>query len=299
MILVVSCPILFGLLFQSSFNLSWNQGHGGFIFALVLIIIELLNIKNILIDKNRILISLISSVFVIMYFVSLQYGFRSYLENVALTYNVKLVLSWMLMWDFVIITIFVIIILGIFLGRKFMKLVPAVPVFLFGNSVILLLDAVFPYDTLGLLQYVVPYILKLNANIITYTNIGTAIASDNLLFLNGDYGPFAFKVFWPSAGVHSVIIYSLVMAAFLLKMNIDKKRKIMYFGIGIFGTISINLIRIFLLSIFVLKVSTNAIKFEEFHSVAGEIIFIPWLIIFLITVILIESKIIEKKLNSN
>ena len=156
------------------------------------------------------------------------------------------------------------------------------------------LDAFFPYDTLGPLQYVVPYLVQTNAWIITALDLGVASARDNLLFLRGDHGPFALQVFWPSAGVHSVIIYSLVMMAFLLKMNIQRNRKAMYFVIGILGTIGVNMIRIFSLSLFALKVSTNAAEFEEYHSVAGEIMFLPWLFIFLLIVTAIETKRMKK-----
>ena len=115
-----------------------------------------------------------------------------------------------------------------------------------------------------------------------------------LLFLKGEHGPFALQVFWPSAGVHSVIIYSLVMMAFLLKMNIPRNRKAGYFVIGILGTVGVNMIRIFSLSVFALKVSTNANEFEEFHSVAGEIMFLPWLFIFLLLVTAIETRRIKR-----
>ena len=115
------------------------------------------------------------------------------------------------------------------------------------------------------------------------------------MFLQGEHGPFALQVFWPSAGVHSVIIYSLVMMAFLLKMNIQRKRKALYFGLGILGTIIINLIRIFSLSLFALKVSTNPAEFEEYHSIAGEIMFLPWLFVFLLVVTFIESRRLKKK----
>jgi thaumarchaeosortase len=114
------------------------------------------------------------------------------------------------------------------------------------------------------------------------------------MFLKGDHGPFALQVFWPSAGVHSIIIYSLVMMAFLFKMNIPPKRKAVYFVLGIIGTISVNMIRIFSLSLFALKISTNVAAFEEFHSVAGEIMFLPWLFVFLLIVTYVETKRIKK-----
>ena len=137
--------------------------------------------------------------------------------------------------------------------------------------------------------------VQTNVWIINIFDLGIATARDNLMFLQGEHGPFALQVFWPSAGVHSVIIYSLVMMAFLLKMNIQRKRKALYFGIGIVGTIIINLIRIFSLSLFALKVSTNPVEFEEYHSVAGEIMFLPWLFVFLLVVTFIESRRLKKK----
>ncbi|MDX1533161.1 MAG: thaumarchaeosortase, partial [Nitrosopumilaceae archaeon] len=47
---------------------------------------------------------------------------------------------------------------------------------------------------------------------------------------------------------------------------------------------------IFSLSWYALKVTTNAEKWEEFHSVAGEIMFLPWLFAFLMIVMIIESR---------
>jgi len=148
---------------------------------------------------------------------------------------------------------------------------------------------------LGPLQYFVPHLVQTNVWIINAFDLGVATARDNLMFLRGDHGPFALQVFWPSAGVHSVVIYSLVMMAFLLKMNIKQSRKFMYFGLGILGTIIINMIRIFSLSVFALKVSTNPVEFEEYHSVAGEIMFLPWLFAFLLVVTVIETKRMKKK----
>jgi thaumarchaeosortase len=108
--------------------------------------------------------------------------------------------------------------------------------------------------------------------------------------LNGLHGPFALQVFWPSAGVHSMIIYTLVMLAFLLKMDIPLQRKLVYFVIGTIGTAAVNLIRIISLSLFALMITTNVNEWEAFHSVAGEIMFLPWLGIYLASVMFIESK---------
>lgn len=293
-IAIIASPIVFALVvFPDSFSLSWNQGRGGFLFALVFVVAELIGLK-IIISKKRLLAVIPLAAMVIVYLIGLEYGLRDYLIASATQFNVQLVYSWTWMWDFIVMGIFVIVALSIFFGKRWVRIAPAGPIFLGGSAIILSLDAFFPYDSLGPLQYVVPYLVQTNVWLVNLFHLGTATAHGNMMFLKGDFGPMVLQVFWPSAGVHSIIIYSLVMGAFLLKMNIPRNRKAVYFGLGIAGTIGVNMIRIFSLSWYALKVTTDAKQWEEFHSVAGEIMFLPWLFIFLLVVILIETKRLKK-----
>ena len=293
-IAIIASPIIFALVvFPDSFSLSWNQGRGGYLFALVFIVAELIGLK-IIISKKRLIAVIPLSAIVIAYLVGLEYGLRDYLLASAEQFNVQLIYSWTWMWDFIVMCIFVIVALSIFFGKRWIRIAPAGPIFLGGSAIILSLDAFFPYDSLGPLQYIVPYLVQTNVWLVNVFDLGTATARDNIMFLKGDFGPMVLQVFWPSAGVHSIIIYSLVMGAFLLKMNIPRNRKAVYFGLGIAGTIGVNMIRIFSLSWYALKVTTDAKQWEEFHSVAGEIMFLPWLFVFLLVVILIETKRLKK-----
>jgi len=289
-IILIASPIVFSLVaYPDSFSLSWNQGRGGFLFALAFVVAELAGLR-LGISKNRLLAVVPLAAIVIVYLVALENGLRDYINAGAEIYDVQLIYSWTWMWDFVIMTAFVIAALSIYFGKRWIRIAPAGPIFLAGSAIILSLDAFFPYDSLGPLQYFVPYLVNLNVWLIGLFDLGVATARDNLMYLRGDHGSFALQVFWPSAGVHSIIIYSLVMMAFLLKMNIPRNRKAIYFTLGILGTIIVNVIRIFALSWYALKVTTNAEKWEEFHSVAGEIMFLPWLFIFLMIVMVIETR---------
>jgi thaumarchaeosortase len=293
--LLIASPILFVLaVYPDSFSMSWNQGRGGFLFGLAFIVAEIIGVKFI-VSKRRLIFGIPLAAVTIIYFVLLDFGLHDFIINAAPAFNVQLIYSWEWFWDFLVITIFAISASILMFGKKWIRIVIAGPVFLGGSAIILSLDAFFPYDTLGPLQYFVPHLVQTNVWIINAFDLGVATARDNLMFLQGDHGPFALQVFWPSAGVHSVVIYSLVMMAFLLKMNIKQNRKFMYFGLGILGTIIINMIRIFSLSVFALKVSTNPVEFEEYHSVAGEIMFLPWLFAFLLVVTVIETKRMKKK----
>ncbi len=293
-IILIASPTVFALAaFPDTFTLSWNQGRGGFLFAMAFVAAELVGLK-LGIPKKKLLAVVPLAVLVIIYFIALENGLRDYIEQGAEQYNVELILSWIWMWDFIIMTAFVIAALFIYFGTKWIRISPAGPIFLGGSAIILSLDAFFPYDALGPLQYFVPHLVNLNVGLITLFDLGTATARDNLMYLRGDHGSMALQVFWPSAGVHSIIIYSLVTGAFLLKMNIPRNRKAVYFGLGILGTITVNVIRIFALSVYALKVTTDAEKWEEFHSFAGEIMFLPWLFIFLLIVTTVETRRIKK-----
>ncbi len=296
--LLLVSPILYTLaIAPDTFNMSWNQGRGGFLFALAFIAAELVGTKF-AISKNRIYGVLPLAGATMAYFTLLNFGLRSSIHAAAAAYNVRLVDSWLWMWDFAIMALYVAAALTVLYGAKWLRIAPAGPIYLAGSAIILSLDAFFPYDTLGPLQVIVPYMLQIDGWFVNTLGFGHAVIRENMMLLTGKHGSMALQVFWPSAGVHSMIIYTLVMMAFLLKMNIEPKRKLMYFAIGATGTVIVNMIRIFSLSLFVLLVSTNSAQFEEFHSIAGEIMFLPWLAGYLFLVMYLEGKRARLKLSA-
>jgi thaumarchaeosortase len=302
--IILIAPIIYTLAaYPDTFSLSWNEGRGGFLFAMAFIAAELVGLRF-RISERRFLIVAGLAALTIAYFVALPFGLHDYIKNGADSYNVSLVDSWVWMWDFVIMSVYVASSLVVLFGKKWYKIAPAGAIYLVGSAVILSLDAFFPFDSLGPLQVIVPVYLQIDQAVINFidnavTNVGPenpditanpANARGNMLILNGLHGPFALQVFWPSAGVHSMIIYTLVMLAFLLKMDLPLKRKMIYFVIGTFGTVAVNVIRITSLSLYALVVTTNVREWEAFHSVAGEIMFLPWLGIYLGIVMYVESK---------
>jgi thaumarchaeosortase len=302
--LILIAPIIYTIaVYSDSFSLSWNQGRGGFLFAMAFIAAELIGIRY-NISRTRFLVVVGLAALTIAYFAVLPVGLEQYIRGGADVYAVSLEDSWVWMWDFVVMSAYVASSLVVLFGKKWYKIAPAGAIYLAGSAVILSLDAFFPFDSLGPLQVIVPVYLQIDQGVINFidkaiVNVGPsnpdnptnpATARDNLLILTGLHGPFALRVFWPSAGVHSMIIYTLVMLAFLLKMEIPLKRKLIYFAIGTFGTVAVNVIRITSLSLYALVVTTNVQEWEAFHSVAGEIMFLPWLGIYLGIVMFVESK---------
>jgi thaumarchaeosortase len=302
--LVLIAPILFTLVaYPDTFGLAWNEGRGGFLFAMAFIAAELVGIKF-SIGRNRFYIVVALAAAAIVYFIALSFGLRDAISEAGQSFNVALLDSWIWMWDSIVMSLFAFSSLIILFRNKWYKIAPAGAIFLAGTAAFLATDAFFPYDTLGPLQFIVPIYLQIDQGVINFidkavTNVGPenpenpanpATARDNLLILNGLHGPFALKVYWPSAGVDSMILFTLVMLAFMLKMEIPRKRKIIYFVIGALGTAAVNVTRITSLSLYALVVTTNVSEWEAFHSVAGMMMFLPWLGIYLGIVMYIESR---------
>ena len=306
--LILISPILYTLVaYPDTFVLSWNEGRGGFLFAMAFIAAELVGLKYSL-GRKRLLMAAGMAALTISYFIALPYGLSDYIRSGKDAYNVSLVDSWMWMWDFIVMAIFVASSLVLLFGKKWYKIASAGVIYLAGSALILALDAFFPFDSLGPLQIIVPIYLQIDQTLINFIdtyviNVGPqtpnnsaepALARGNLLVMNGLHGPFALQVFWPSAGVHSMIIYTLVMLALLIKMDMPRTRKMIYFAAGTLGTVAINLVRIVSLSLYALVVTTDVQEWEAFHSIAGEIMFLPWLGIYLGVVIYIENKRIRR-----
>ena len=167
--------------------------------------------------------------------------------------------------------------------KKFIPFIISGIIFVFGRYVLEL----FPEKS-NPLQGLVPIFLQFNSMLINTLNLGTATVKDNILFLSGDHGPFTLQVFWPSLAIHLIITYAAIILVFLFAMNITRKRKITYLVLGIIGTIGANMIRIFILSLFALKVTTNIQSFEAFHGKLEYMTFLPWLVIYLIVIYKIE-----------
>ncbi len=286
-------PIVFLLVADlNSFLLGWNVGRGGMLIMIVFLVLDRLEFaSSVRISVRRKVLAPVFTVFVLGYYVASVFGgLHDALKGWGEQVKVSLVLSWVWFWDYFVLSVYVSSLSWILHGLRGLKHMASASIYLSGVSVILVMDAMFPYDTLGPLQYMVPLILYVNTGLIGLFGLGSASVVGNVLKLEGSHGVFTFSVFWPSAGVHSVIIYSIIMLVFLSKINMKNLRRISFFVVGVAGTVWVNILRIFLLSAYVLLVSTDPKKFEDFHAIAGEVVFLPWVFLYVFFISWIESK---------
>ena len=295
--LVIPLSII-AVLDYNSLLAAWNQGRGGFLFAVFFLVLEFLDSKGWLAAQTnsfKIITSIALSLAASAYFVAAEFSLHTAIENLGKALNVPLVFSWIWLWDYIVFFMFLLLLIPTVFGVKAIRLLPSANVYLLGMALILTLDAFFPFDTLGPLQAVVPIILRSVSTMIIAFNLGSVAVSNNTMVLDGAHGTFSISVFWPSAGVHSIMIYSLIMFLFLIKIKTTNKRRAVYFAVGAFGTFLVNILRIFSLASYVLLVSADRESFEEFHAVAGEILFLPWVLAFLFAVNKIETAIYNRQ----
>jgi thaumarchaeosortase len=168
-----------------------------------------------------------------------------------------------------------------------------------GSAILDMMDAFFPQDSLAFLQVwvyliwnVVVFLLGLMGFKINIDLLKGAISAPSLLlqgnrlYLWGFKGFIALAIYWPSSGVVSMIVYSLVILVLMVKFDAPRKRKIIYAAIGAAGTYFVNVIRITSIVLYVTYISLDV---EAFHQSIGEVLFIAWIFIYLLLVIHLEN----------
>lgn len=153
-------------------------------------------------------------------------------------------------------------------------------------------DTFYHGGTVWFLQILVPPIVSVAAfffNVLGYPTTTSAYADGYLLVVRkaGGYH-MNLLVYWPCAGVHSLIIYTIVVLLLFKNMRMSPKRKIAYFVVGAFGTFMVNILRIVSIGIIGANLGPEALRL--FHEYYGELFFVVWIVIYLIAVFLYESR---------
>ena len=209
-------------------------------------------------------------------------------------------LSFLLAMDFVFYALYCLAATALLYSVRSIRLMTLPVIYLVGLGILDTMDAYFPENSLAFLQVwvyliwnVVVFLLSLmgfhtNVNPSTAPlNLPSLILRGNQLFLWGYKGYVGLAIYWPSSGVVSMIIYSLVIVVLMVKLDAPRKRKAVYAIVGAVGTYFVNVIRITLIVLYITYVSSN---FEAFHASIGEVLFIAWIFIYLLAVIRYENR---------
>ena len=92
---------------------------------------------------------------------------------------------------------------------------------------------------------------------------------------------------WPCAGVHSLLLFTLITLVFFKKTTMQRDRKIVFFLIGAAGTYLTNIFRIS--SFFTISIHYGEKAGNTFHDSYGELYFVAWMFLYFITIVTIQS----------
>lgn len=291
-----------------SFALGWNEGRGGFVFALLFLLMEwydarvLLKVKR---TKARLSGWLFSVAGFVGYFVAIySFNLHESFGQIGETWKIPELHSWVWLWDYLILAIFLFAIFSFLFGFRSIKEIPTAIVYAVGSGLILLLDSFFPYGSISFLAGMVPLITNMVVFLLGVSGVHmmngpydpapppAVYLTGNFLWMRGLPGNIVLQINWPCMGVFSMLIYTLIMAILMMKLNAPAKRKLIYFVIGAIGTFFINIFRIFLIAYYVAFISIDV---KIFHENIGEFLFLAWVVFFLLTVVKIESKLTKAR----
>ncbi len=305
LLILAAVPVL--LLFAlapASFELSWagfgKLGRGGLFFVLFFLAFEVLDFRKrarIKLTHPRkialyaivaVALSYFVAVGAIEWFVNLVYALGKSLGAAGEVSN-----SWLMSVDYLTFALYIFALTLVLFRLRAIKAV-ITPILLSAAMLVFyLLDAFFPYGQIGPLQFWANFIVVavgLLARLLGLPIYGFS----NYLTIEGTKGSFRLAVYWPSVGVQSMIIYSVVMLVIAAKLDIPRTRKVIYAAVGVLGTIFLNVFRIFAIAYYGYAYATSGQQLDAFHNSIGEVLFPIWIALFMVLVLSIENRITPK-----
>jgi len=101
-------------------------------------------------------------------------------------------------------------------------------------------------------------------------------------------------IVWSCAGVHSLLLYLLIILLLFRRSNISGFRKLVYFIIGGICTYFVNTLRI--ASYFVIRESSGQNAAQFFHDSIGELYFLFWMFTYILIIISVEKFMLVEKI---
>ena len=156
--------------------------------------------------------------------------------------------SWLMATDYLTFTIYLTALTIILFSLRAVRSVVTPIVLSLGMLLFYLLDAFFPYGQIGPLQFWANFIVA-GVGLLSRLFGLPIYGFQNYLTIEGTKGFYRLAVYWPSVGVQSMIIYSLVMIVVAAKLQAPLVRKLIYMVVGVCGTIFLNVLRIFTIAV--------------------------------------------------
>jgi thaumarchaeosortase len=161
--------------------------------------------------------------------------------------------------------------------------------FMWSTTSFFILNTFAPYGTIVVLQAFVPVTTNAVAYVLNGLGFHTTTSAmmngrgpGMLLSIMGEGSTYTAIVYWPSAGIQSLIIYTGIMLLFIKDTQYSLRHKATYFIIGALGTFIVNICRI--VTIMIIGLRIGRLEASVFHDYYGELFFIAWMAVYLVAI---------------
>jgi thaumarchaeosortase len=306
LLILAAIPVIaLFVLAPDTFELSWagfgKLGRGGLFFVLFFLAFELWDFRKT--HKPRTTRSHTVAAIIVLglglfYFagVGVWPGFSELIYSIGKGMGAagQVSNSWLMASDYFVMAVYLFILSAVLFSLREIRGVITPIILSIGMLIFYLLDAFFPYGSIGPLQFWANSIVA-SVGFLSWVFGLPIYGFSNLLTIEGVHGFFRLAVYWPSVGVQSMLIYSLVMILLAAKLDSPLRRKVIYASIGIIGTILLNVVRIFTIAYYGFAYAYTGQELDAFHNSIGEILFPIWIVAFLALVLHIEGRLARSK----
>ena len=289
------------------FDLTW-KGRMFYLFFMWLILLESTLDWEVIIKKQyrfqnrfRVLLVCIFVAVPSVYVLSVNFlGFDQMILNLGQVLRIRpeFINDWTLSIEYLILISFFIFAVWLSYGLAGLKSFSISLSLLAGIGVIYLVDTIWPFGTFEPMQLLaVPTAACATAllDILGY-NVGLSYSSSAsspeygslpLMTVRAGGETVRASVAWPCAGVHSLLLFTLITLVFFKKTAMPRERKMVFFLVGAAGTYLTNIFRI--ASYFIISIHYGEDAGKVFHASYGELYFIAWMLLYLTIIVVIQS----------
>jgi thaumarchaeosortase len=198
--------------------------------------------------------------------------------------------SWPIGFEYLIFTALFTVNLLVIYGTENLKRFLISAFFMWSTTSFFMLNTFAPYGTIGVLQAFVPVTTNAAAHALDGLGFQTAVSAmingrgpGMMLSVIGESSAYTAIVYWPSAGIQSLIIYTGIMLLFIKDTHYSMRRKVIYFVVGALGTFIVNICRI--VTIMIIGLRIGRLEASVFHDYYGELFFIAWMIVYFVLLV--------------
>jgi len=288
------------------FDLTW-KGRMFYLFFIWLLLLEFILDWEVIVEKQRtlqnrfrVLLACIFAAAPSVYILSVNFfGLNQMILNLGQALQIRpdfINEHWPLSVEYLIFISFFIFATWLAYGLAGVKTFSISLSLLAGIGLIYLVDTIWPFGTFKPMQLLaVPTaacaaalldLLGYNVELI-YPVSSQEYGSFPLMTVRAGGETVRANIAWPCAGVHSLLLFTLITLVFFKKTTMQRDRKIVFFLIGAAGTYLTNIFRIS--SFFTISIRYGEKAGNAFHDSYGELYFIAWMLIYFVIIVAIQS----------